>query len=105
MISEHVSVLVVCEKYLRQHPEDKDLLWEVEKTGGPHQRTNIASKIQVMDLSGELDLTLHLGSTRWIKGTDLREPSEVLTLSTSSHIPSFSPQLYPSAFHSLKNHM
>lgn len=53
MISDHVSLLLVCEKYLRQHPEDTDLLWEVEGTGSPHQRTNIARKLQVMDLSGE----------------------------------------------------
>lgn len=53
MISDHVSLLLVCEKYLHQHPEDADLLWEVERTGSPRQRTNIASKLQVMDLSGE----------------------------------------------------
>ncbi|CAK6959542.1 trichohyalin-like [Scomber scombrus] len=41
----------VCGKYLRQYPEDTDLLWEVESVGGPNQRTNIASKIQTMDLS------------------------------------------------------
>lgn len=104
MISDQqMSLFLVCEKYLRQHPEDTELLWEVERTGSPHQRTNIASKLRVMDLSGEtldeLDSTLHQGSKRWMKGTDLREPSEVLTPSMSSHVPSFSPQLYPSVFH------
>ncbi|KAM7017946.1 soluble lamin-associated protein of 75 kDa-like [Tautogolabrus adspersus] len=41
----------VCEKYLRQYPEDADLLWEVESIGGPKQRTKISSRIQTMDLS------------------------------------------------------
>eukprot|EP00064_Thunnus_orientalis_P003336 superscaffoldBa00000268_g3345 len=41
----------VCEKYLRQYPGGTDLLWEVESVGGPSQRTNIANKIQTMDLS------------------------------------------------------
>lgn len=54
MISDQqMSLFLVCEKYLRQHPERTDLLWEVERTGSPHQRTNIASKLRVMDLSGE----------------------------------------------------
>ncbi|XP_068452337.1 A-kinase anchor protein 12-like isoform X2 [Clinocottus analis] len=39
----------VCERYLRQYPGDTDLLWEVESTGGPNQRTNIARKIRAMD--------------------------------------------------------
>uniref|UniRef100_A0A673BUA0 Family with sequence similarity 169 member Aa n=1 Tax=Sphaeramia orbicularis TaxID=375764 RepID=A0A673BUA0_9TELE len=42
----------VCQKYLSQYPGDADLLWEVQSIGGPNQRTNIAKKIQVMDLSG-----------------------------------------------------
>lgn len=54
MNSVHVSLFLVCEKYLHQFPEDADLLWEVENTGNPTQRTNIASKIRVMDLSGEI---------------------------------------------------
>ncbi|XP_030000407.1 soluble lamin-associated protein of 75 kDa-like isoform X2 [Sphaeramia orbicularis] len=41
----------VCQKYLSQYPGDADLLWEVQSIGGPNQRTNIAKKIQVMDLS------------------------------------------------------
>ncbi|CAF92134.1 unnamed protein product, partial [Tetraodon nigroviridis] len=40
------SMYQVCKKYLHQYPESTDLLWEVKRTGGPHQRTNIASKIQ-----------------------------------------------------------
>ncbi|XP_044051960.1 trichohyalin-like isoform X2 [Siniperca chuatsi] len=45
------SMYKVCEKYLCQYPGDTDLLWEVESIGGPNQRTNIACKIQAMDLS------------------------------------------------------
>ncbi|XP_056889116.1 uncharacterized protein LOC130525884 [Takifugu flavidus] len=45
------SMYRVCEKYLCEYPEHADLLWEVESIGGPYQRTNIASKIQVMGLS------------------------------------------------------
>ncbi|XP_029960766.1 soluble lamin-associated protein of 75 kDa [Salarias fasciatus] len=45
------SMYKVCEKYLRQNPEDADLLWEVEGTGGFKQRSNIANKIQAMNLS------------------------------------------------------
>lgn len=41
----------VCQKYLSQYPGDADLLWEVQSIGGPNQRTNIANKIHVMDLS------------------------------------------------------
>lgn len=80
MNSVYVSLFLVCKKYLCQYPEDRDLLWEVEGIGGPYQRTNIASKIQVMGLSGEtshkLDFTLNLGQC-WIKGMDLREPHTV----------------------------
>uniref|UniRef100_A0A667YGZ3 Family with sequence similarity 169 member Aa n=1 Tax=Myripristis murdjan TaxID=586833 RepID=A0A667YGZ3_9TELE len=43
----------VCQTYLSQYPEDRDLLWEVESIGGPSQRTNIANKIRTMDLSGK----------------------------------------------------
>lgn len=49
----HSSLFLVCEKYLCQYPGDTELLWEVESIGWPNQRTNIASKIQTMDLSGE----------------------------------------------------
>ncbi|XP_070759986.1 soluble lamin-associated protein of 75 kDa-like [Enoplosus armatus] len=45
------SMYKVCERYLCQYPGDTDLLWEVESIGGPNQRTNIANKIQAMDLS------------------------------------------------------
>ncbi|XP_051278232.1 soluble lamin-associated protein of 75 kDa isoform X2 [Dicentrarchus labrax] len=45
------SMYKVCQKYLCQYPEHTDLLWEVESIGGPSQRTNIARKIQAMDLS------------------------------------------------------
>lgn len=102
----HVSLFLVCKKYLSQCPEGTDLLWEVESIGGPYQRTNIARKIQTLDLSGETEhkLDFTLGQC-WIKGTDLREPSNVLTLSTYSNVPSFPPQMYLSVFHSLKNHM
>lgn len=54
MTSVHISLFLVCEKYLCEYPEHRDLLWEVESIGGPYQRTNIASKIQVMGLSGEI---------------------------------------------------
>ncbi|KAM9360150.1 soluble lamin-associated protein of 75 kDa-like [Symphorus nematophorus] len=47
------SMYKVCKKYMCQYPEDTDLLWEVESIGAPNQRTNIASKIQAMDLSGK----------------------------------------------------
>ncbi|KAL0978999.1 hypothetical protein UPYG_G00179100 [Umbra pygmaea] len=42
----------VCEKYLSLYPGDRDMLWEVTGVGGPSQRTNIANKIQIMDLGG-----------------------------------------------------
>ncbi|XP_028312228.1 titin-like isoform X2 [Gouania willdenowi] len=45
------SMFKVCEKFLGQYPGDTDLLWEVEGIGEPRQRTNIANKIQAMDLS------------------------------------------------------
>ncbi|XP_038559526.1 uncharacterized protein LOC119891758 isoform X1 [Micropterus salmoides] len=45
------SMYKVCEKYLGQYPGDTDLLWEVQSIGGPNQRTNIASKIQAINLS------------------------------------------------------
>ncbi|XP_040012409.1 A-kinase anchor protein 12-like [Xiphias gladius] len=45
------SMYKVCAKYLCKYPSDIDLLWEVESKGGPNQRTNIASKIQAMDLN------------------------------------------------------
>ncbi|TRY91810.1 hypothetical protein DNTS_012443, partial [Danionella cerebrum] len=38
----------VCDKYFSQCPEDKEFLWEVEKTGGPFQRTLIANSIQTL---------------------------------------------------------
>lgn len=44
----------VCEKYLCQYPEHKELLWEVESVGEPNQRTNLFCKIQSMDLSGKM---------------------------------------------------
>uniref|UniRef100_A0A3Q3WE93 Uncharacterized protein n=1 Tax=Mola mola TaxID=94237 RepID=A0A3Q3WE93_MOLML len=47
------SMYKVCEKYLSQYPGDAERLWEVESIGRPNQRTNIANKIQTMDLSGE----------------------------------------------------
>lgn len=53
-----VSLSLVCEKFLRRYPENAELLWEVEQTGGLYQRTNIASKVQVLDLSGETYHTL-----------------------------------------------
>lgn len=49
----HLSLVLVCEKYLGQYPGDTDLLWEVQSIGGPNQRTNIASKIQAINLSGK----------------------------------------------------
>ncbi|XP_012992044.3 titin isoform X1 [Esox lucius] len=52
----------VCEKFLRLYPADRDLLWEVESVGGPSQRTNIADKIQTMNmcvLSRNLSFTEH----------------------------------------------
>lgn len=52
----HCSLLIVCKKYLLQYPGDTDLLWEVESIGAPNQRTNIANKIQGMDLSGKKQL-------------------------------------------------
>lgn len=52
-------MFLVCEKYLCQYPVHTDLLWEVESIGGPNQRTNIANKIQAMDLSGEKEHKLH----------------------------------------------
>ncbi|XP_040898271.1 axoneme-associated protein mst101(2)-like isoform X2 [Toxotes jaculatrix] len=51
------SMYKVCEKYLCQNPGDTDLLWEVESIGGPNQRTNIARKIQAMDLSASKSLS------------------------------------------------
>lgn len=53
MYSVHISLFLVCQKYLCEYPEYADLLWEVERIGGPYQTTNIARKIQVMGLSGE----------------------------------------------------
>ncbi|XP_022608762.1 trichohyalin-like [Seriola dumerili] len=51
------SMYKVCEKYLCQYPGDTDLLWEVESVGALNQRTNIASRIQTMALSGGGDST------------------------------------------------
>lgn len=51
--SLYTSLFLVCEQYLRQYPGDKELLWEVESIGGPNQRSNIASKIQAMGLTGK----------------------------------------------------
>ncbi|XP_070689554.1 soluble lamin-associated protein of 75 kDa-like [Pempheris klunzingeri] len=45
------SMYKVCETYLCQYPGDTGLLWEVESIGGPNQRSNIASKIQAMDMT------------------------------------------------------
>ncbi|KAJ7993749.1 hypothetical protein DPEC_G00257910 [Dallia pectoralis] len=44
------SMYKVCGKYLSLYPDDRDLLWEVVGVGGPSQRTNIADKIQTMDM-------------------------------------------------------
>uniref|UniRef100_A0A8C1ZFP3 Uncharacterized protein n=1 Tax=Cyprinus carpio TaxID=7962 RepID=A0A8C1ZFP3_CYPCA len=40
----------VCEKYFSIYPEDKELLWEVEKIGSPFQRTLIANRLQKLKL-------------------------------------------------------
>ncbi|XP_053510291.1 titin homolog isoform X2 [Ictalurus furcatus] len=40
----------VCKKYLSRYPEDTELLWEIEGVGSPFQRTQIARKLQAMDL-------------------------------------------------------
>ncbi|XP_034025504.1 trichohyalin-like [Thalassophryne amazonica] len=45
-----VTMYKVCGKYLSKYPEYADVLWEVERTGTPAQRTNIANKIRTMDL-------------------------------------------------------
>ncbi|XP_017307448.2 rootletin isoform X1 [Ictalurus punctatus] len=42
----------VCKKYLSRYPEDTELLWEIEGVGSPFQRTQIARKLQAMDLKG-----------------------------------------------------
>lgn len=54
----YISIMVlflipVCKKYLCQYPEAEGLLWEVESVGEPNQRTNLSSKIRLMDLSGK----------------------------------------------------
>ncbi|XP_072520841.1 uncharacterized protein [Salminus brasiliensis] len=43
----------VCKNYLRTHPADKELLWEVQGVGGPYQRTMIFKKLQTMELKGD----------------------------------------------------
>uniref|UniRef100_A0A9J8BU02 Uncharacterized protein n=1 Tax=Cyprinus carpio carpio TaxID=630221 RepID=A0A9J8BU02_CYPCA len=43
----------VCEKYFSIYPEDKELLWEVEKIGSPFQRTLIANRLQKSKLKGK----------------------------------------------------
>ncbi|XP_059405250.1 soluble lamin-associated protein of 75 kDa, partial [Carassius carassius] len=40
----------VCEKYFSIYPADKELLWEVEHTGSPFQRTLIANRLQKLKL-------------------------------------------------------
>ncbi|MCJ8746819.1 hypothetical protein PDJAM_G00146220 [Pangasius djambal] len=40
----------VCKKYLSLYPDDTELLWEIEGVGSPFQRTQIARKLQAMDL-------------------------------------------------------
>ncbi|KAF4074523.1 hypothetical protein AMELA_G00240300 [Ameiurus melas] len=42
----------VCKKYLSRYPEDTELLWEIDGVGSPFQRTQIARKLQAMDLKG-----------------------------------------------------
>ncbi|XP_058231484.1 uncharacterized protein fam169aa isoform X2 [Hemibagrus wyckioides] len=42
----------VCKKYLSLHPGDTELLWEIVDVGSPFQRTQIARKLQAMDLKG-----------------------------------------------------
>ncbi|XP_076021318.1 uncharacterized protein LOC143012136 isoform X2 [Genypterus blacodes] len=51
------SMFKLCQKYLWQYPGDTVLLWEVENIGRPNKRTNIASKIQAMDLSVSKNLS------------------------------------------------
>ncbi|XP_046697798.1 uncharacterized protein fam169aa [Silurus meridionalis] len=41
----------VCEKYLNLHPQDTKLLWETNGTGCSFQRSQIARKLQAMDLN------------------------------------------------------
>lgn len=60
------SLFPVCGKYLREYPGDTDVLLEVEGVGMPNQRTNIASKIQTMDLSGKENQQLHKKVHNWI---------------------------------------
>lgn len=45
--------IIVCKKYLSRYPEDTELLWEIEGVGSPFQRTQIARKLQAMDLKGK----------------------------------------------------
>ncbi|MCI4392592.1 hypothetical protein PGIGA_G00147680 [Pangasianodon gigas] len=45
----------VCKKYLSLYPDDTELLWEIEGVGSPFQRTQIARKLQAMDLKGVQD--------------------------------------------------
>lgn len=59
----HLDTLAVCEKYLHQYPEDADLLWEVESVGEPKQRSNIANKLQSMDLSSKNERRLQASTT------------------------------------------
>ncbi|KAB5528450.1 hypothetical protein PHYPO_G00140350 [Pangasianodon hypophthalmus] len=45
----------VCKKYLSLYPGDTELLWEIEGVGSPFQRTQIARRLQAMDLKGVQD--------------------------------------------------
>ncbi|KAM7416990.1 hypothetical protein PAMA_018869 [Pampus argenteus] len=70
----------VCKKYLSQYPGETDLLWEVESVGGPNQRTNIASKIQTMDLS---DVSRHLSFLEESLVTEMTENDVVMEAITT----------------------
>ncbi|XP_071337866.1 microtubule-associated protein futsch-like isoform X2 [Trachinotus anak] len=76
------SMYKVCEKYLCQYPGDIDLLWEVESIGAPNQRTNIASKIQAMDLGVSKSLSFTEESLVITEVTEKTAERETLTTQT-----------------------
>ncbi|TWW61110.1 Soluble lamin-associated protein of 75 kDa [Takifugu flavidus] len=79
------SMYRVCEKYLCEYPEHADLLWEVESIGGPYQRTNIASKIQVMGLSGGNDSSENHQRIEHIEAGASREDQVSVQQETEMH--------------------
>lgn len=61
--SMHLSkfLVIVCKRYLSLYPENTELLWEINGVGSPFPRTQIARKLQAVDVKGNKVLKFNSG--------------------------------------------